>query len=129
MEFIEDNHSEEIPNLQKYFQKIPGCASVMEEDVEKWVTKGDKVQELSDSDIAELVLSKETEDTEGCNTHPETDPKVSYDEAFSALEKSVEFIENQTGVTAQELLVRNFAAEKRLNSKIYQTRITDFFQK
>ncbi|XKL68125.1 hypothetical protein PGB90_003616 [Kerria lacca] len=35
MEFIEDNHSEETPNLQKYiFQKIPGYASVMEEDVD-----------------------------------------------------------------------------------------------
>ncbi|XKL66071.1 hypothetical protein PGB90_009491 [Kerria lacca] len=93
MEFIEDNHSKETSNLEKYFQKIPGCASVME-DVEKWVTEDDKVQELSDSDIDELVLSKEIEDTEGCNTHLETDPKVSYDKAFSALEKSLEFIEN-----------------------------------
>ncbi|XKL67115.1 hypothetical protein PGB90_010535 [Kerria lacca] len=37
MEFLEDNHSEETPNLQKYFQKIPGCVTVMKEDVEKWV--------------------------------------------------------------------------------------------
>ncbi|XKL59711.1 hypothetical protein PGB90_000727 [Kerria lacca] len=108
MEFIEDNHSEETPNLQKYFQKLPGCASVMEEDVQKWVTEGDKVYELSDSDIAELVLSKETEDTKGCNTHLETDSKVSYDEAFPALERSLEFIENRV-----LRKWRNFAAEKR----------------
>ncbi|XKL63770.1 hypothetical protein PGB90_006134 [Kerria lacca] len=67
MEFIEDNHSEETPNLQKYFQKIPGCA----------------------------IFSKETEDAEGCNTHLETGLKVSYDETFSVLEKSFEFIENR----------------------------------
>ena len=56
----------------------------------------------------------------------------SYEDAFSVLEKLLEFVEQQPGITAQEILTfqewRNYAAEKRINDKTHQGLITDYFQ-
>ncbi len=132
VQFEENNETENNPNLVKYIKKIPGYASVTADDVEKWATADDNVQEFDDADIAEIVLSAATDDVEECEKEIKEEPKMSYDEAFSVLEKSLEFVEQQTGVTAQELLVfrkwRNFAAEKRVNNKSHQKLITDFFE-
>lgn len=48
-----------------------------------------------------------------------------YDDAFSALEKSLMFIEEQQGVAAHDILIlrkwRNFSTERRIDAKKKQT--------
>ena len=93
---------------------------------------GDEGQlDLDDQDIADFVRGNDNEeDVEGNLDIKE--PKVNSDEAFSALETSLRFIEQQPGITPQELLIfrkwRNIAAENRVNVKKHQSLITEFFK-
>lgn len=131
--FLEDNEVENI-DLAKYFKKIPGCQEVTEEDIEKWVTSGDDGQlDLDDQDIANFVLENDDDEEDEEGNHEIEEAKVNSDEAFSALETSLRFIEQQPGVTPQELLIfrkwRNIAAENRVNAKKHQSLITEFFKR
>lgn len=80
-----------------------------------------------------IVLSGATADMDECEKETKEEPKMSYGETFSVLEKFLVIVEQQTGITAQELLVfwkwLTFAAEKRLNNKILQRLIFRNFNK
>ncbi len=136
--FIEDNGKENVPNLNILFMKIPCCNEVTAEDTEEWVTGDDNEFglngnefDLNDNDIAELVL-RMTDDNDGDSeaVETETQTRINYEDAYSALEKSLMFIEEQPGVSAFDIITfrkwMDFAAERRLNTK-NQSRITDFF--
>ena len=131
VEFVETENVRDDMNLSKLLKKIPGCSSVVNEDIQKWVSADDNVLDLNDDEIVEFV--KEDNLSEATNDPVNSDEKISYDEAFEALEKSLSFIETQKNVTPNELLVfrkwRNFAAERRINSKTNQCLITNYFKK
>ena len=123
----EVDHHVNNNTLQRFFKRIPGCEEVLEEDVEAWITGDNNELELTDADIADCVLHPTRADEENETEEESAKSKIPYDDAFVALEKSLEFIELQPGVTTQDILTfrkwRNFVAEKR------QTSITEFFFK
>lgn len=117
------------PELEKFLKKIPGCSDVTSEDVENWIIDDEDHAVTSDQEIVAAVLAPENDSPEDL---PENELNISFDEAYSALQTSLNFIERQPDVTAQEILIfrkwRDVAALKRISSR-KQKSITDFFFK
>lgn len=100
-EFEDADRGEKVVHLLKYFKKIPGCETVTE-DIQAWVKTGDDDElDLSDGDIADYVLGKnaEIEDQEA-----ENDTLKAIQKASTALETSLNFLEEKSNGTPQELL-------------------------
>ena len=113
--------------MEKFLKKIPGCSDVTSEDVENWIIDDEDHAVTSDQEIVAAVLAPENDSPEDL---PENELNISFDEAYSALQTSLNFIERQPDVTAQEILIfrkwRDVAALKRISSR-KQKSITDFF--
>lgn len=83
--------------VKSWILKIPGCNKVTAENTNEWVTGDGNESDLNDSHIAEIVL-KPINDYEMVSIEPPV--HLDYDEAFSALEKSFVFVEQQKRVSA-----------------------------
>jgi hypothetical protein len=72
-------------------------------DAKEWITRDDNEFDLGDSDIAELVFETANHDDDDRNESPPAlEHHMDYDDAFSALEKSLAFIEQQPAVPIED---------------------------
>lgn len=115
-------------------QRIPADEPINEDDVADWIN-ADEEFEVTDDMIIEAVnvdaRNEESDDSDSEGIEVEVN-KISHSEGCKAIEKAIEYFEQQSETTATDLLLlrrlRERAAKNRATS-VKQKTLKDFFKK
>uniref|UniRef100_A0A1B6M632 HTH CENPB-type domain-containing protein n=1 Tax=Graphocephala atropunctata TaxID=36148 RepID=A0A1B6M632_9HEMI len=110
-------------------ENIPGCEKMNNDELNNWL-QGDEVEEITDSDIIEMVTSDPT--VPDTNSDDESKGILSHGEAFNAIEQLIDYVEHQEEATAADVMLfrkwRDITSKKRVQ-RAKQSTITSFFKK
>jgi len=127
------NAEMEENELVELLQKIPECRDFERADIREWMHKDDDI-ELADDDIVQLINEEQIEDESDEDEPDETDASfnISHAEGFEAIEKALNYMEQQSEITLADRLMmrrwRDIALKKKVQAGKQKT-ITDFFKK
>ncbi|KAG8245417.1 hypothetical protein J6590_108198 [Homalodisca vitripennis] len=130
---------EDVDEFLELYGEIPGFSECDIQDTEDWLTMDNDpgFQILNDEEIVSLVLAEDTtqhDSDEDCNTDTaeSTKNRPSHEEAFSAFNTAMSWLEKQEESCPTQLLLlkrlRDLAAKKR-SSSLKQKTIKDYFTK
>lgn len=120
--------NEEESQIAELVKNLPGCEEINDDEVKKWLSE-DEVNEITDSDIIEMVCNSDEKISE-----PEEDdnkPIMSHSEAFKTIESLISYVQHQDETSETEVMLlrrlRDMASKKRVQC-VKQPKITNFFK-
>ena len=92
---------DENDKLVSLLEKVPDCDDVNAEDIREWMAN-DKVDEITDNDIVEMVTQGEEEEEEA----PLDDRKnlIPHSEGCKTIEAAVQYISQQEEATPADII-------------------------
>lgn len=113
----------------KLLQTIPGCENIDHRGMKEWMAE-DELNELTDSDIIEMVRNPKMPEPE--QNEEKKKNTMSHSEAVQAIEALMDYVEQQDEAGPNDVMLlrrwRDIAAKKRVQ-RVKQPKISTFFQK
>lgn len=109
---------------------VPGLEEVTSQNICSWIEGDNRELTMDDEEMTSFVAQRVENESDSTSSEDEVPQSVTHAEAFLALEKSLQYVE-QFDATASEIAVlrkwRNHAALLRLSVPT-QKKITNFFK-